>query len=42
MYQALMASGRFKHAKKMLKEIPQKDEHIHYIIQSCNQVYRPK
>lgn len=42
MYQALMASGKFKDAEKMLKQIPYQDEHIHYIIQSCKRVYRTR
>ncbi|KAJ4810238.1 Pentatricopeptide repeat-containing protein [Rhynchospora pubera] len=39
MYQALIASGEFEDAKKMLKDIPQQDEHVRYIIKSYKQAY---
>ncbi|KAF3337055.1 pentatricopeptide repeat-containing protein [Carex littledalei] len=41
MHQALMASGKFKDAKKMLKEIPQNDVHVGLIIRSCKQAFHP-
>ncbi|XP_010906370.1 pentatricopeptide repeat-containing protein At4g21880, mitochondrial isoform X2 [Elaeis guineensis] len=40
MYQALLASGECKAAKKMLKEIEEEDPHVRSIIKSCKMKYR--
>ncbi|XP_062218123.1 pentatricopeptide repeat-containing protein At4g04790, mitochondrial-like isoform X2 [Phragmites australis] len=39
MYQALSSSGRWKAAKKLLKEISKEDDHVRYIIDSCHMTY---
>ncbi|KAJ0984463.1 hypothetical protein J5N97_002819 [Dioscorea zingiberensis] len=35
MYQALLASGEYEAAAKMLKRIPQDDPHVRYVVKSC-------
>lgn len=40
MYQALLASGKHKAAKTMLKRIQQNDPHVRYIIASCKTKYK--
>ncbi|EHA8590375.1 Pentatricopeptide repeat-containing protein [Cocos nucifera] len=42
MYQALLASGECKAAKKMLKEIEKEDPHVRCIIKSCKMKYRKR
>nr|XP_034598491.1 pentatricopeptide repeat-containing protein At4g04790, mitochondrial isoform X3 [Setaria viridis] len=39
MYQALLSSGCWKAAKKLLKTISKEDEHVRYIINACHMTY---
>ncbi|XP_020534563.1 pentatricopeptide repeat-containing protein At4g21880, mitochondrial isoform X2 [Jatropha curcas] len=39
MYQALLASGDHKSAKKMLSKISKDDDHVHMMIQACQETY---
>ncbi|KAG2648324.1 hypothetical protein PVAP13_1NG042515 [Panicum virgatum] len=42
MYQAILSSGGRKAAKKVLKKISEKDEHVRYIIEACHRTYCSK
>ena len=42
MYQAILSSGGREAAKKVLKKISEKDEHVRYIIEACHRTYCSK